>query len=124
MASRTERDNERWKRDDLWHYDKAESPKTYGYTITRGNSFRYWCLTPSAAYWLAANINIHLVGENITYGRGKAYKAFQKDQAEDRAYAAQQAITIQRLNQAAAEVKDSARAELAGEVTPGRLIIE
>ena len=62
-------DNRRWKAAGLWYYVEADEPThTYGFWVTKGeNSWRFWCLTPSAAYWLAANLNEHLVGNEITH---------------------------------------------------------
>ena len=66
---RSERTNERWKRQELWHYEESrEEGHSYGFWVTKPNSWRFWVLAPSAAYWLAATLNDHLVGEKITHG--------------------------------------------------------
>src|SRR5689334_24246027 len=70
--SKAEKDNERWKKQTLWHYEVAEDRGGLGFWVTRNpiQSWRFWALAPSAAYWLAAQLNIQMVGAAVTDGRG------------------------------------------------------
>ena len=64
-----ERANERWKQQELWHYEPCTEALHggFGFWVTKPHSWRFWVLAPSAAYWLAANLNEHMVGEEYTH---------------------------------------------------------
>jgi len=83
---KTERDNTRWKRDSLWAFDPCpigDTPPRVGFWITRPGSWRFWALTPSAAYWLAAQLNIQMVGAAITDGKGNEYRVFARERKRE-----------------------------------------
>ena len=44
---------------------------------------RALALTPSAAYWLAAQLNIQMVGAAVTDGKGNEYRVFARERKRE-----------------------------------------
>lgn len=57
MSLSTEKQNEAWALAGRWHYSQRGDGRA-GYKIERSTEdFIFYTLTPSGAYWLAANLN-------------------------------------------------------------------